>query len=44
MIGRYDYPLDTILLNKLVRISFIFKISIDYQTFEIIMTVYNVLL
>ena len=44
MIDRYDYPLDAILLDKLIHISFIFRASIDYQTFEIIITVYNVLL
>ncbi len=44
MIDRYDYPLNIIFFNKLVYISFIFRAFIDYQTFEIIMIVYNVLL
>ena len=44
MIDRYDYPLDIIFFDDLVRISFVLRVSINYQTFEIIMAVYNVLL
>ena len=44
MIGRYDYPFDIIFLGELIRMFFVFRVFIDYQTFEIIMAVYNVLL
>ncbi len=44
MIGRYDYSLDVIFFGELVYMSFIFRVFIDYQTFEIIMAVYNVFL
>jgi len=44
MIGRYDYPLNIILFDELVYMSFILRAFIDYQTFEIIIAVYNVLL